>query len=219
MTYSKAIEEIMPLVNADDSTQHFIVFKQDHEWQVDYADISDSDFEARFAHIKKKDPYALMHIGSDFAGGSYSYAYDTIISERLTLEDDALNYENPDAKEFIDDIEDAFACLSPESAEYIANLDKPMKWISEIRLPDFTEVLENKIAEKLKEKKSAMRTEQTAQTKEIIYQPDGIGLQITTERNGQVNTFTEVIRWEKARQIHDAVAAYGAANTPQKFHN
>jgi hypothetical protein len=148
MDYKTMIDSIMPLVNEGNSDLPFILSRSGGKWEIDYINLPAEEIEDYFDSVREeKDNCALMYTGADFSKGSLPYVYDKILKERLVLENDNWLVIDDAVAQFIDDIDENIAELSPEAAEYIANLDHPLEWIISVCPPPLIQQIENKVAE------------------------------------------------------------------------
>ncbi|GHV11321.1 hypothetical protein FACS1894219_02280 [Clostridia bacterium] len=145
--FNSIINEIMPLVN-EGSDIPFILSRSGGKWEIEYISLSADKIEDYFDSVREeKDNCAVMYTGADFAKGSLPYVYDKILKERLVLESDSWDDLGDAVAHFIDDIDENIAALSPEAAEYLANLDYPVEWLIGIPTPSLLQRIENEVAD------------------------------------------------------------------------
>jgi hypothetical protein len=143
--------KIMPLVVDGDASVPFIISRTECDnWFVTYPYPSENS-EEWLVSAREQDPLALMFLGADFAKDSFPYVFDKILGARLVAESETWIIVGDDICEFLENIDDNLAALSPEAAEYLTNLDRPLEWIDVIRSPALVQRIEKKVAEAAKD--------------------------------------------------------------------
>ncbi|GHV47670.1 hypothetical protein FACS189499_05580 [Clostridia bacterium] len=148
MKFSDIISDIMPFVKDGNSELPFIISRNGGKWEIDYINLPEDKIEDYFDSVREeRDSCAVMYTGADFANGSFAFVYDKILKERIVLESDSWAIIDDNITQFIDNIDENIAHLSPEAAEHLTNLNYPLKWIMSICPPPLIQQIENKVAD------------------------------------------------------------------------
>jgi hypothetical protein len=135
MTFNEAIEKIMPdvRIGADDS---FIIYRDgNRNWHSDHTRNQYGDTFEWVEDVDDIDPLALEFTGLDFANGSYSYVYDTVLCNRLSSEyfyDSKPGMNANRLFALVNFFHDNIGSLSHKVTDYLTTLERPLSALYEM---------------------------------------------------------------------------------------
>jgi len=135
MDFNGAINKIMPDVR-NGSTEPLIIYRDTSgSWHCDYTQNQYGEVYDWVEDIKAQDPRALVFSGKDFAGGSYPYVHDKVLSARLNAEYRVILSASCNADEllaFTDFLDSHIGGLSQKAVDYLTTLERPLAALIEM---------------------------------------------------------------------------------------
>jgi len=137
MKYSDMIQKLMTEVENGGDVPMLIYRDADGGWQADF---TRNQHGENFAWVKdaiENDKAAFVARGQDFAGGSYLYVYDKVLSQRMRNEYNAVqtydhSTEHRKLYALLNFFEDNAAGFSQEVMDYLIDSDRPLETLSKL---------------------------------------------------------------------------------------
>ena len=129
MTFSQAIEKIMPEIESG-SNEPLIFYRDNNkEWQCDFTQNQYGEVYDWVDDVKSQDPFAVTFTGADFARGSFSNTYDRILNERFRAEYESAPFYDAELDELtaiMNMLEENIGNFTARVTDYLTSFDRPL---------------------------------------------------------------------------------------------